>query len=253
MQSSLKKEPAVFSLLCWNIANPSVERAGKQALWLKQRPEDILLLTEAKHSKGCIFLERYLQAFGYNVVFPKPEEEEYGVMAVSKNKLKPTDFSKLIKYLPSRVVSVESNRLEIIGVYAPSRGFDEGERLVKKKRFLEGLSNALDKSGSPTRRIFCGDLNVLEPNHIPYYDYFKNWEYDFYRDLAKHQLIDVFRDLHPDTEEHSWFGRSGAGYRYDHSFVSDDLKSAVKECYYLHEPRETKLSDHSAMVLKLIL
>lgn len=251
MQSLLKKEPARFSLLCWNIANPSKERAGKQALWLKQRPEDVLLLTEVKHSKGCIFLERYLWAFGYNVIFPKPEENEYGVMVISKNKLTPTGFSRLIKYLPSRVASVKFNQLEIIGVYVPSRGFDEGQRLVKKKSFLDSLSDALMKSGSPGQRIFCGDLNVLEPNHIPHYNYFKDWEYDFYGGLAKHRLRDAFRDLHPEAEEHSWFGRTGKGYRYDHCFVSDDLKNAVQECYYLHEPRETKLSDHSAMILKL--
>lgn len=251
MKSSIKIESAKFSLFCWNIANPSEERAGKQAVWLKQRPEDILLLTEVKQSKGCIFLERYLQAFGYNVIFPKLEEQEYGVMAVSKSKLTLTNFSKLITDIPSRVVSVELNQLEIVGVYVPSRGFDEGERLVKKKRFLDGLSNALEKSGFSTSRIFCGDLNVLEPNHIPYYDYFKNWEYDFYRNLEKYQLRDAFRDIHPDAEEHSWFGRSGAGYRYDHCFVSDDLKNTVQECYYLHEPREIKLSDHSAMILEL--
>lgn len=251
MKSSLKKQQAEFSLLCWNIANPSEERAGKQALWLKQRPENVLLLTEAKQSKGCVFLERYLQAFGYNVVFPKPKEKEYGVIIASKSKLLPTDFSKLIKDIPSRVVSVKLNQLEIIGVYAPSRGFDQGERLVKKKCFLSGLSNALKKSGSSSQRIFCGDLNVLEPGHVPHYNYFQDWEYDFYKNLAEHQLNDTFRDLHPDDEEHSWFGRTGAGYRYDHCFVSDDIRDAVKECYYLHEPRETKLSDHSAMILEL--
>lgn len=251
MKSPLKKEQTKFSLLCWNIANPSEKRAGKQALWLKQRPEDVLVLTEAKQSKGCIFLERYLQAFGYNVAFPKPGEQEYSVMVASKNKLVLTSFSKLIKYLPSRVVSVQFNQFEIIGVYAPSRGFDEGDRLIKKKLFLDDLSDALKKSGSSSRRIFCGDLNILEPDHVPYYDYFKDWEYNFYRNLTKYQLKDAFRDLHPDAEEHSWFGRTGAGYRYDHCFVSDDIRSDIQQCYYLHEPRETKLSDHSAMILEL--
>lgn len=253
MKSPLKKEPAEFSLLCWNIANPSLQRAGAQAAWLCKRPEDMLVLTETKHSKGCTLIERYLGSIGYNIVFTKPAEKEYGVIIASRNKLLPTDFSKLIKYMPSRVASVEFNQLEIIGVYAPSRGFDEGERLVKKKRFLDGLSSAFKKSASSAQRIFCGDLNVLEPNHVPYYNYFKDWEYGFYRDLAKYQFKDAFRDLHSDAEEHSWFGRSGNGYRYDHCFVSNDLNNTVQECYYLHEPRETKLSDHSAMILELNL
>jgi len=53
-----------FSLFCWNISNPSLERAGQQAQWLRKRPEDIFVLTETKKSEGCLFLERYFQAFG---------------------------------------------------------------------------------------------------------------------------------------------------------------------------------------------
>ncbi len=58
-----KNQTSNFSLFCWNVANPSAERAGKQAEWLRKRPEDILVLTEAKRSEGCIFLERYFRAY----------------------------------------------------------------------------------------------------------------------------------------------------------------------------------------------
>jgi exonuclease III len=116
---------------------------------------------------------------------------------------------------------------------------------------LAGLSNALQIKGDVGKRIFCGDLNVLEPDHIPYYHYFKDWEYDFYRNFSKHQLKDAFRHLHPEAQEHSWFGHSGDGYRYDHCFISTNLLDSLQKCYYLHEPRETRLSDHSAMILEL--
>ncbi len=246
-----KKELTELSILCWNIANPSQERAGKQATWLLHRTEDVLILTETKNSKGCALIEKHLKAFGYNILFVKPEEKEYGVVAISRHKLIPTKFFQLIEYLPSRVVSFRINKLEIIGTYVPSRGFDEKERLSKKKYFLKELSNALEKRNSKNRQIFCGDLNVLEPNHIPHYKYFKDWEYSFYCNFSKYQLKDVFRYFYPETHDHSWFGHSGNGYRYDHCFVSNDLIKNVKECYYLHEPRKNKLSDHSAMVIRL--
>jgi len=245
-----------FSLFCWNIANPSVERAGRQAEWLRKRPEDILVLTEAKQSKGCIFLERYFQAYGYNVVFPKPEGKEFGVIIVSKHLLAPSNFSAHVDYLQARVVSTKLNlpsyELEIIGVYVPSRD-SSYEKTDKKKRFLESLTNALKRVSRPSRRIFCGDLNVLEPNHIPHYPFFAEWEYDFYRNLTKYQLKDAFRHLHPSIQEYSWVGRTGDGYRYDHCFVSGDLLPLVEKCYYFHEPREIKLSDHSALITELDL
>jgi len=243
-----------FSLFCWNIANPSVKRAAKQAEWLRRRPEDVLVLTEAKQSKGCVLLERYFQAYGYNVVFPKPEEKEYGVIIVSRHPISSSGFSNYIDFLRSRVASIKlsflSEELEIIGVYVPSRDSSR-EKIDKKKRFLESLSNALKIAPRCSMRIFCGDLNILEPNHIPHYPFFEEWEYDFYRNLEKYQLKDAFRHLHPSMQEYSWVGHTGDGYRYDHCFVSENLLPLVKKCYYLHEPRKVKLSDHSAIICEL--
>jgi exodeoxyribonuclease-3 len=253
-----KNQISKFSLSCWNIANPSAERAGKQAEWLRKRSEDIFVLTEAKRSEGCIFLERYFQAYGYNVVFPKPEGKEFGVIIVSKHQLTPSNFSTFVNYLQARVASVKLNlpsgELEIIGVYVPSRD-SSPEKTEKKKHFLKSLTNALETAPRFSKCIFCGDLNVLEPSHIPHYPIFEEWEYDFYRNLTKYQLKDAFRHLHPSIQEYSWVGRTGDGYRYDHCFVSENLLSSVKKCYYLHDPREKeiKLSDHSALITELDL
>jgi exodeoxyribonuclease-3 len=253
-----KNQISKFSLSCWNIANPSAERAGKQAEWLRKRSEDIFVLTEAKRSEGCIFLERYFQAYGYNVVFPKPEGKEFGVIIVSKHQLTPSNFSTFVNYLQARVASVKLNlpsgELEIIGVYVPSRD-SSPEKTEKKKHFLKSLTSALETTPRFSKRIFCGDLNVLEPSHIPHYPIFEEWEYDFYRNLTKYQLKDAFRHLYPSIQEYSWVGRTGDGYRYDHCFVSENLLSSVKKCYYLHGPREKeiKLSDHSALITELDL
>lgn len=240
-----------FSLFCWNIANPSIERAGRQAEWLRKRPEDILVLTEAKRSEGCKLLERYFQAYGYNVVFPKPEEKEFGVIIIGKHPLTQNNFSSYVDYLQARVASVKLNllggELEIIGVYTPSRD-SSSEKTDKKKRFLRSLINALETAPRFSKRIFCGDLNVLEPNHVPHYPFFEEWEYDFYRNLTKYQLRDAFRYLGPLVQEYSWVGRTGDGYRYDHCFVSESLLPFVEKCYYFHKPREIKLSDHSALI-----
>ena len=254
----LKNQTSKFSVFCWNIANPSLKRATKQAEWLRKRPEDVFILTEAKQSEGCRFLENYFHAYGYNVVFPKPEGKEFGVIIVSKYSLTPSNFSTYVTYLQTRVVSIRlslsNDELEIIGVYVPSRD-SSLEKTDKKRRFLKSLTDALEIAPRFSKRILCGDLNVLEPNHIPHYPFFEEWEYDFYRNLAKYQLRDAFRYLNPSTQEYSWVGRTGDGYRYDHCFVSENILLSVKKCYYLHEPREKemKLSDHSALITELDL
>jgi exodeoxyribonuclease-3 len=100
--------------------------------------------------------------------------------------------------------------------------------------------------------VLAGDLNVLEPDHRPHYRFFADFEYDFYRSLtARHELVDAYRHQHPDTIDHSWVGRTGDGYRYDHAFCAATLADRITDCGYDHTPRLTTLSDHSALTMQL--
>lgn len=243
-----------FSIFCWNVANPSVQRAGKQAEWLRKRPEDILVLTETKRSEGCLLIERYFEAFGHKVIMMKPEGKEYGVMIISNHALETSSFCDSMKFLRSRVASVKLRfkglEIEVIGTYVPSRDSSH-EKTEKKKSFLDALASIFETNASSKKKVFCGDLNVLEPNHVPHYPFFEDWEYDFYQNFSKFNFVDAFRYLNPRVQEYSWIGRTGDGYRYDHCFVSADLLPFLKTCFYLHEPRERKLSDHSALITVL--
>jgi hypothetical protein len=85
-----------------------------------------------------------------------------------------------------------------------------------------------------------------------HYRFFQPFEYDCYQQLTGHLgLIDAFRHLHPDRVEHSWIGRTGDGYRYDHALAGTALASRIDACAYLHQPRELHLSDHAALSLCL--
>ena len=68
-----------------------------------------------------------------------------------------------------------------------------------------------------------------------------------------HGLTDAFLHLQPHDGEYSWVGRTGDGYRYDHAFCSRSLRDLITACRYLHQPREEKLSDHSALTVRLTL
>jgi exonuclease III len=68
-------------------------------------------------------------------------------------------------------------------------------------------------------------------------------------------LVDVYRDLHPDGEDVSWVWRRGdrvVGRRYDHVLASRQLRSLSMS--YRHDWRErssseSRLSDHSGVVV----
>lgn len=245
-----------LSLLTLNIANPSAERAERQLSWLAERSEDVLVLTETKDSAGCRLLADAFTSAGFHVHYPKPEGGDYGVMILSRITAQDNDFGNRVGYLPSRVaattLATPQGSIQVIGAYVPSR--DAGaEKTERKRKWLHACRSALaSRPGHPA--VFLGDLNILEPDHQPHYPFFAPFEYDFYRQLADDcGLVDAFRTLHPDKTEHSWVGRTGDGYRYDHAHCTPDLAEKLLACDYLHQPRLDRLSDHSALTVRLMI
>lgn len=125
-----------------------------------------------------------------------------------------------------------------------------------KRAFQHAVTTAL-----PTLATTCGgllvvagDLNVVERGHQPHHAVFGDWEYAFYDAFTAAGLTDAFRAVHPDTAaDHSWFGRSGNGYRFDHTFLTASHRDQLIACDYLHQPRIAGLSDHSALRLTACL
>jgi exodeoxyribonuclease-3 len=132
----------------------------------------------------------------------------------------------------------------------PSRDATEA-KVERKRRFLERCLGAFAAAAGGAGIVLLGDLNIVEPDHRPRYPFFHPFEYAFYRRLEDLGLVDAFRHLHAGQVEHSWVGRTGDGYRYDHAFISKGLLDALDGCAYLHEPRSIRLSDHSALTLRV--
>lgn len=246
-----------LSLLTLNIGSPSAERAHRQLAWLATRHEDVLVLTETRTSDGCKHLADAFRTAGYAVLYPKPAPAEYGVMVVSKVPVQVDPIGKTLSYLPNRVtgvmISTQMGLIRVLGAYVPTRDAT-AERTERKRRWLSEFSTALGTEGlteAGTQTVVLGDLNVIEPDHEPEHTSFRWFEYDFYRGLTdKHGLVDAYRHLNPDRVEHSWIGRTGDGYRYDHAHCSKELAEELVECEYVHEPRTTRLTDHSGLSLQ---
>jgi exodeoxyribonuclease III len=247
--------PSSLALLTFNIGNPSTARAERQLAWLAGRDEHVLVLTETKASAGCELLADAFTAAGHTVTYSKPEPGEYGVMIISRVETLPDDFGDRLPYLPARaaatVLPTAVGPIRVIGAYVPSRDASP-EKTQRKQQWLRACRAALIDAGDHVPTVLLGDLNVLEPDHQPHYRFFAPFEYDFYQALHdQHGLVDAFRCLHPHAIEHSWVGRTGDGYRYDHAFCSRVLQDRIAGCDYIHTPRQGRLSDHSALTICL--
>ncbi len=253
-----------------NIGNPSLQRVRKQIDWIEHRDEDIFVLTETKVSEGCSFLEEYFGEQGqtlfdygkeaqFNVFFPKSSTGDLGVMLLSRFPILRTTtcFSKKDPFF-SRLLDVTidfyGREVGIMGLYVPSRNAS-AEKISRKKNFvIQYLLHLKELSAAKhPPYIICGDLNILERSHIPHYNNFLKWEYDFYDRFKHFGYADAFRILHPTANEYSWVGRTNDGYRYDHCFISNELVPHLIDCSYVHETRQIQITDHSAMILALEL
>lgn len=227
--------------------------AGHQATWLADCEDaDVAVLTELGHGPGATALLRALGDRGFHTLgVPPPAARDYTTVIATRT----PDVEAVpvpVDVLPHRIVAarltVGGCSATVVGLYVPSRGPAE-RRNVDKRAFQASVTGALPRLVAEVSGplVITGDLNVVEPGHQPHYAVFGDWEYGFYRAFADAGLVDAFRALHPHDIEHSWYGRAGTGYRFDHTFLSVDHQWQVVDCRYLHGPRIDGLSDHSAL------
>lgn len=245
-------------VLLFNCQHASPERARRQAAWIgDQEGADLLVLTEVGPGPGGTALVRALADNGYStVIAPRPEVPDYRTVLASRSapmRAVPGGVTVLPHRAPAATVNIGGRTVGLVGLYVPSRGPKE-HRNEAKRDFQAAVTAALPGLAAvfpDMPVIVAGDLNVIEPDHQPAHAVFGRWEYAFYESFKQAGLTDAFRHLHPETTDHSWYGRSGRGFRFDHIFTRAADASAVTSCLYDHRPREDGLTDHAAMSLHL--
>jgi len=249
-------------LLTWNVQHAAPARARRQVAWLAARHDaDVLVLTEVADTPGGRTLVLSLAEHGYSVhINGDANGDHFVLLAARCGRLEPATTVKAA-HLPHRLAVArlhlpDGPTVGLVGMYVPSRGAKE-RRNVDKRAFQDAVVAVLPRLQALMAEgpvVIAGDLNVVEPGHQPHHTVFGGWEYDFYRAFGTSRFVDAFRHLHPAAAEHSWFGRrSGTGYRFDHVFCSAPHLPALRDCRYLHAPRDHGLSDHSAMLATLAL
>jgi exonuclease III len=242
-------------LLVFNAQHASPGRAHRQAAWIaSQQTADLVIITEVGPGPGGHALTTALAEHGYrSVLAPEPATPDYRTVLASRGPdltAVPSHISVLPHRAPTAITALAGQTIGLLGLYVPSRG-PKDRRNENKRAFQHAVTQVLPgflaQSGDLV--IVAGDLNVVEPGHTPHHPVFGAWEYDFYRSFTSAGLADAYRLLHPHTAGHSWYGRSGQGYRFDHAFITRQHSSQVHTCDYIHEPRQLGLTDHAAMTL----
>lgn len=244
-------------LLAFNAQHASPRRARLQAAWIAdQETADLVVLTEVGPGPGGHALIDALTGHGYtSVLAPEPAFPDYRAILASRGAeltAVPSGIDVLPHRGPAAAVTVAGQTIGLLGLYVPSRG-PAGRRNQNKRAFQQAVTQALPRflARFTGPVIIAGDLNIVEPEHIPHHRVFGTWEYDFYRSFCDAGLSDGYRTLHPHATEHSWLGRSGQGYRFDHVFLTTRHRAQISSCGYLHGPRHQGLTDHAAMTLTM--
>jgi exonuclease III len=250
-------------LLTWNVAGRVGANQERQVAALAAREFDVLCLQEVTPRTKARWIEA-LSERGFHVavsdwpVDPRGSRR-FAVLVASRAPVEPVAGPDLP--WSERHLAVRTGGIEVHTLHAPLSSKDD----LVKVRTLEVLFAALAAplNGGGVGRVLAGDLNT------PRYESREGEIITFARDrkgrlreelgerhdraelLLISELVrcgwrDAFRALHGySRRDRSWAMRTGYGWRLDHILASAEL--APVECDYVHEWREERLSDHSAM------
>lgn len=242
-----------YVLYSVNIGNPSIERAKSQVSFLRSLDFDILILTETKLSVGCDYIYYSFLDSGYNVIHNIKNKNSLGTMIISKNELKNIDLNSVdssndlinSRMIITNVLLTKDTTINICGVYVPSRD-RTNIKIARKQEFIKGFKSNIKLYNVD---IISGDFNIIPRSHIPKYNTFYQWEYDFYDSITK-SYYDVHTLVQGKNLGHTWIGRTGNGYRYDYCFINKKAKIKVQSFNYDNSLRHMHLTDHKGIKIK---
>ncbi len=228
----------MLKILSWNIRQGGGRRVTKICDNLVEYGAQIVILSEFRNNKSGDLIRKHLLKAGYrHQTISGAQGNDNSVAIFSMLACEHLLFPDCDPVYPHNVVAARYDAFMVYGMYLPHK---------KKHVLFDFLISEMDESNSC---ILAGDFNTGK-NYI---DQVGNsfWYTDKLVELESNHYIDAFRHCHGDAKEYSWYSHQGNGYRYDHTYVHNTIVPIVRDCYYLHEWREEKLSDHSPMVLEL--
>lgn len=229
----------MIKLCSWNIQAGGGSRVLSIVKAIAKSKSNIVALSEFRNNDSGNTLRNYLLKSGYrHQAVTHSKRNENSVLIASTLPFNSEIYPSSDPIFPGNIITAHFSAFSVMGVYLPHK---------KKHQLLEFITEEVSNKDAPF--IICGDYNT----GVNYVDQKGNsfWYTDQLYKLKKAGQKDAFRLVNEDAEEYSWYSHQGNGFRYDHTFVDDNLAPSVTNCYYDHQWRIDKLSDHSPMFLEM--
>jgi Exonuclease III len=229
-------------LLTLNLRHGGGARVEAIGDWLVRRAPDIAVLTEYRDNAAGGRLGERLAAAGYALASASAGPGANGVLIASRFRIDESASVTPERTSSGELLMARIGGLAVLGCYFPG-----GK--AKAPFFERCLALARAETGA---MVMIGDFNTgcnlrdLAPGAARFDCA------DQFLDLERAAgLTDLWRATHgPDAREWTWFSRVANGYRLDHAFGNAAFMAGTgSEAHYLHDCRETGLSDHSALMV----
>jgi len=241
-------------IISWNVNGiRSVNRNGF-IKFLKEHSPDILCIQEIKSDKNDIPPE-LTSSFIYKTYWNSAEKKGYSGTAIfTKEKPIKIEYNLGIERFDKegRSIMAEYQNFILINLYLPHGGREKENipyKLDVYSHFLKTIKNIKDKP-----IILCGDFNVAHteidlarPKDNMNNTMFTHEERKCIDSIIKESFTDTFRMFSKEGKNYTWWPymkdlrERNIGWRIDYIFVSENIKSKVKEASIL---KEIKGSDH---------
>ena len=209
--------------------------------YLRSLDADALVLTEFRENSNAPALRTGLAEAGLvHFAGASVDSAENSVCIISRLPFAPRTYPKLETVDRHRLLTALFDDLAIHGVY-----FSQNRAKAGLLRFLASREHELTED----RQIIIGDFNT-GLHHMDEAGATFHCTGEFMA-LSTSGLVDSWRSRNPDVREHSWFSSYGNGFRIDHVFATTSADASIQAITYDHVPRETGITDHSAMVVEL--
>jgi len=252
------------TILSWNVNGMRAVLKNGFMPWFEKAQPDILCIQESRALPSDLD-EEILRPAGYTSYFNPAQKKGYsGTAAYVRDGLKvlSTGNSGVDRFdAEGRIQVLEFEGFTILNGYWPNSQAERA-RLDYKLDYcktITRLANKLVKAGKNV--ILCGDMNIAHTaidlarpkdneNNAGYYIE----ERDAMSRILKNGYVDVFRHLHPEPGQYSWWSyrararERNIGWRIDYHLVNAALLPHVQDAFIL---QDVTGSDHCPVGITL--
>ncbi len=238
--------PSLVRILSWNINGIRAAYKKNFLAFLQKESPDVICLQETKAKPEQLPVE-LLKPEGYLTFWNSAERPGYsGVAIFSKREPLSVKNGFGIKRFDceGRVLEAEFKEFTLLNIYFPNGGMGPARLKFKLDFYKAALDYFVKQVKKGKKLVIGGDYNTAHkpidlknPKENAHTSGFMSVEREWIDRLIDRGFIDTFRVFNDQPDQYSWWDlrtaarQRNAGWRIDYHFISENLKSALKEAF----------------------